>query len=153
MCEADERNRDVGLMKPTCIMTWFVKALLLVHLKKKQTNIPSWRPSHTQPKSKQTPSDPSLKKPQLGSSCWNLATISTESLAKCRYDQGGSYLKAALSAGLAWKRRLTEPSGTQIGWKQLALQDEQPRKWRASVAGVVPCFCPVVFVIFVGQIH
>ena len=84
------------------------------------------------------------KKPQLGSSCWNLATISTESLAKCRYDQGGSYLKAALSAGLAWKRRLTEPSGTQIGWKQLALQDERSQE---SGEQVLPglflpcCFC------------
>ena len=61
-----------------------------------------------------------------------LASVNPDSLAKCRYDQGGSYLKAALSAGLAWKRRLTEPSGTQIGWKQLALQEQaNAAMWRS----------------------
>ena len=46
-----------------------------------------------------------------------------QSLAQCRHARGAGFVKAALSAGLAWQRRLREPSGTQIGWKQLALQE------------------------------
>ena len=48
---------------------------------------------------------------------------SAQSLAQCRHARGAGFVKAALSAGLAWQRRLREPSGTQIGWKQLALQE------------------------------
>lgn len=61
-----------------------------------------------------------------------LASLDGASLAQCRHARGAGFVKAALSAGLAWQRRLREPSGTQIGWKQLALQEQaNAAMWRS----------------------
>ena len=107
-----------------------------------QKKISPWQPHSPKQTNQETPSI-KKKTPQLGNPLELDDHFSTESLAKCRYDKGGSYLKAALSAGLAWKRRLTEPSGTQIGWKQLALQDAKCRA--IGLAGGLVCFLPCFF--------
>ncbi|CAK8985770.1 unnamed protein product [Durusdinium trenchii] len=61
-----------------------------------------------------------------------LASVKPESLARCRRDAHGSYVKTAIQAALAWQRRLVEPSGTQISWKQLALQEQaNAAMWRS----------------------
>ena len=128
---------------PTYIMTQTFAPSLLVHIQKKHTPMATPHPAQNKQTKKLLPSK---KTPQLGNPLELDDHFSTESLAKCRYDKGGSYLKAALSAGLAWKRRLTEPSGTQIGWKQLALQDGKCRA--IGLAGVwLVCFffAPVFF--------
>ncbi|CAE7337395.1 unnamed protein product [Symbiodinium pilosum] len=63
-----------------------------------------------------------------------LMSVDYNAMAGCRKDESGraSFPKAAISAAMAWKRRLTEPLGLQLSWMKLALHEQaNAAMWRS----------------------